>query len=90
VQTCELNKQPITVVYGHLKLASITANAGDSLNAGDTLGILGAAYSSETNGERKHLHLGFYKGTSVNILGYVQDQSELSGWLDPCLDVCHD
>lgn len=87
-ESCDLNGQPVTVIYGHLKLASIAANAGDSLNAGDTLGILGAAYSPETNGERKHLHLGFHKGSAVDILGYVQNKVELSDWIDPCLSVC--
>ena len=88
VQACELEKQPITVVYGHLKPNSIKANIGDTLNASDALGILGKAYSQETGGERKHLHLGFHKGTAIDILGYVQNQAGLSGWLDPCRFVC--
>ncbi len=89
IESCTLDNQPVTVVYGHLKLASITLTAGQSINAADKLGILGAAYSQETNGERKHLHLGFHKGTSINILGYVQTKTDLSGWIDPCLYVCH-
>ncbi len=88
VQSCALNNQPITVIYGHLKLASIKKNAGDTLNAGDEIGILGKAYSSETDGERKHLHLGISKGSATNILGYVSSQSQLSGWIDPCSLVC--
>lgn len=88
VQSCTQNNQPVTVVYGHLKLTSISQDAGADLKAGDTLGQLGAAYSSETDGERKHLHLGIHKGSGVNILGYVQAKSELSGWIDPCLYVC--
>lgn len=88
VQGCIIDGQPITVVYGHLKLASITAGVGDSLNVGDTLGILGRGYSAETDGERKHLHLGFHKGLGVDILGYVQNQSELGSWIDPCNLVC--
>jgi len=88
VETCNLNGIPITVIYGHLKLASIAANVGESLKAGDRLGILGAAYSQEADGERKHLHLGFHNGSAINILGYVQSQSALSAWLDPCLYVC--
>lgn len=89
VETCQLNNQPITVIYGHLKLTSILAKAGDNLKAGDMLGILGAEYSQETDGERKHLHLGFHKGASINIRGYVSSQAELSGWIDPCLYVCY-
>ena len=88
VEACVLKGAPVTVIYGHLKLSSIKANAGDKFFAGDTLGILGANKSSETNGERKHLHLGIHKGIGINILGYVQKQSFLSEWIDPCLYVC--
>ena len=88
VQNCMFNNQPITVIYGHLRLASIGNIAGDNLNAGDKIGFLGKAYSSETDGERKHLHLGIHKGNSISILGYVQSQPELSGWIDSCTLVC--
>ncbi|MCX6762373.1 MAG: M23 family metallopeptidase [Candidatus Moranbacteria bacterium] len=88
VQNCTLNNQPVTVIYGHLKLASISKNTGDTLNTGDEIGILGKAYSSETDGERKHLHLGIHKGSAISILGYVSSQSQLSGWIDPCSLVC--
>jgi murein DD-endopeptidase MepM/ murein hydrolase activator NlpD len=88
VESCQLNNQPITVIYGHLNLASISAKAGDNLNAGDVLGNLGNAYSKQTDGERKHLHLGFHKGTAISILGYVSSQSQLSSWLDACQYVC--
>lgn len=87
-QSCELDKQTITVVYGHLNLASINAKEGDNLSARNLLGNLGKAYSAETNGERKHLHLGFHKGDAINILGYVNSESQLSDWLDPCAYVC--
>lgn len=42
IQSCTLDNQPITVLYGHLKLASITSNVGDNITVGETLGILGA------------------------------------------------
>jgi hypothetical protein len=90
IESCDLSGNPTTVIYGHLKLASITLPIGSNLGVGDTIGILGAAYSQETNGERKHLHLGFHKGISINILGYVQNKTDLSEWVDPCLYVCHD
>jgi murein DD-endopeptidase MepM/ murein hydrolase activator NlpD len=88
VESCELDNQPITVVYGHLKLASISGKTGDSLSKGEQVGFLGKAFSTETNGERKHLHLSIHKGSAVDIRGYVQKQSELSGWINPCLYVC--
>lgn len=88
VEACILDNQPVTIVYGHLKLTSISQNIGADLKAGDTLGQLGAAHSTETDGERKHLHLGIHKGSSVNILGYVQTKSELSNWVDACPYAC--
>lgn len=89
VENCELNKESITVIYGHLKLSSITLAVGQNIAVGDVIGVLGANKSTETNGERKHLHLGFHKGTAINILGYVSSRALLSDWIDPCLYVCH-
>lgn len=85
VQSCDLDEELITIIYGHLKLDSIKAALGDDIALGEPLGMLGRAYSSETSGERKHLHLAVHKGAEVNILGYVSTQSALSGWLDPML-----
>ncbi|MFA4880258.1 MAG: peptidoglycan DD-metalloendopeptidase family protein [Candidatus Doudnabacteria bacterium] len=90
VQACELNKDPITVIYGHLKLSNITADVGTNINVGEVIGILGADKSVETDGERKHLHLGFHKGTAIDIRGYVSSEAELANWIDPCLYACHD
>jgi hypothetical protein len=57
---------------------------GDSITAGDTIGVLGTGDSAETDGERKHLHLSIHKGTGIDIRGYVASQSLLDQWLDPC------
>lgn len=84
VQNCEFDGQSVTIIYGHLKLSSIAKKTGDGLSKGEQIGILGKAYSAQTDGERKHLHLGAHKGTAVNILGYVQKEADLSGWTDPC------
>jgi murein DD-endopeptidase MepM/ murein hydrolase activator NlpD len=82
VQSCKIDNTDITVIYGHLRLLSISSNIGSPLKAGDKIAVLGTGYSSETNGERKHLHFGIHEGTAINILGYVQRQTDLSGWLD--------
>ena len=82
VQACKLNDEDITVIYGHLRLASISSGIGQELKAGDKLAVLGAGFSQETDGERKHLHLGIHKGTAINILGYVQNPAELQNWID--------
>lgn len=88
VELCNLDNNPITVIYGHLKLASINAKINDNLQAGDTLGILGADKSVETNGERKHLHLGIHQGSTINIRGYVNSKAGLLEWTDACQYVC--
>lgn len=85
VQSCEFEGEPITVIYGHLKLESIKVAVGDDISAGEALGVLGKAYSIETSGERKHLHLGIHKGSKINILGYVTSKSALLNWMDPML-----
>ncbi|OGI25837.1 MAG: hypothetical protein A3J76_04810 [Candidatus Moranbacteria bacterium RBG_13_45_13] len=89
VQNCQLDNQPITAIYGHLKLASISKKTSENLNAGETIGILGKAYSLETDGERKHLHLGIHRGSSISIRGYAGSQAQLSGWIDPCSHICN-
>jgi len=82
VQQCILANQTATIIYGHLRLASISAKAGEQLVAGQPIAVLGTGYSIETDGERKHLHLGIHQGTQINILGYVQNQTDLASWLD--------
>lgn len=74
--------QNVLAIYGHLAPASL-AEVGTRVSAGEKIGILGKAYSRETDGERKHLHFGLYKGADVNITGYVQNKEQLANWLDP-------
>src|SRR5581483_11051048 len=66
VQSCKLNNSDVTLIYGHLRESSIHPNVGDNLTAGQQIAVLGTAYSTETDGERKHLHFGIHKGTSIN------------------------
>ncbi|MGE5297947.1 MAG: M23 family metallopeptidase [Acidobacteriaceae bacterium] len=81
-QSCTINGQAVTVYYGHIKLASVAKKAGDELAAGEKFAILGKGYSSETGGERKHLHLGIHKGTSIDNRGYVSSANLLPNWID--------
>ncbi len=81
VQACSLDNQPITVIYGHVSLKNISKIIGDNLSKGEKVGILGQQ-PTETDGERKHLHLGIHKGATPNIQGYVQNPSELDQWID--------
>jgi murein DD-endopeptidase MepM/ murein hydrolase activator NlpD len=83
VQECQLGTQAVTIIYGHLKLSSVAVNVGDYLAPGATIGQLGEAISPDTDGERKHLHFGIHKGTTIDIKGYVSTQAALSAWIDP-------
>lgn len=83
VQECLFEGEGVTVVYGHLNVQSIGAGEGSYLNPGDTVGLLGAHKSNETDGERKHLHFGIHKGKSIDIRGYVPSPSQIAQWIDP-------
>lgn len=82
VQSCAIEGAPAQVLYGHISLSQST-NAGTLLKKGDPITVLGAAYSTETDGERKHLHLGIIRGTTIDYRGYVPSQPELSKWINP-------
>ena len=70
------------VIYGHLAPTSLIKN-GKKVIEGERLGILGKRFSKETDGERKHLHLGIVKGNKINFLGYVKTEDLLNGWVNP-------
>lgn len=82
VQKCQLDGQTVTIIYGHIKLASVSRKVGQQMEQGEQLAILGKGYSTETDGERKHLHLGIHKTGVINIVGYVQNKASLVQWLD--------
>jgi murein DD-endopeptidase MepM/ murein hydrolase activator NlpD len=70
------------VLYGHLDPASMV-KINTAVQAGDTIGQLGEGGTPETDGERKHLHLGVLAGDEIILSGYVQSESQLGGWIDP-------
>lgn len=80
-QECLLNDQPVSVVYGHIQLLELAH--GQYLAPGHAFAVLGDGFSSETDGERKHLHLAVRKGATSDIRGYVQTRAELDSWIDP-------
>lgn len=83
VQKCQIEGQDMTVVYGHLRLESITSSVDSVIWAWEHLGVLGKGFSQETDGERKHLHLSIHRWSVVNIRGYASTRQELKGWVDP-------
>lgn len=71
-----------TAIYGHLRPNSLPV-VGQTLTRGETFGLLGTAYSTETDGERRHLHFAIHRGTEINLRGYVPAPEALADWIDP-------
>ena len=82
VERCQISGADVMVIYGHLRLESISPAVGESVGQGQQIAVLGTGYGTETDGERKHLHLGIRKGKNINILGYVAASAELNQWID--------
>ncbi|HET7630638.1 MAG TPA: M23 family metallopeptidase, partial [Candidatus Saccharimonadales bacterium] len=80
--TSKINGAERVVIYGHLDPNRLP-KVGRKLSQGEQFAYLGKGYSSQTDGERKHLHLAILKGDTLNWRGYVQSKSELSAWLNP-------
>ncbi len=78
-----INGQKYTVYYGHIDLNSTDLRVGDSVGLGQRLALLGAQCSSQTGGERKHLHFAIHKGLIVDVRGYVPNPSTLDSWVNP-------
>lgn len=82
-QNCTIKGEKVVILYGHLKLNDASAQVGKIFSTGEKLAILGAGGSVDTDGERKHLHLGIKKGQQVDWRGYVSSKKELANWIDP-------
>ena len=78
----DLNDSPHSALYGHIRPTSLP-EVGKKVTKGEQIGLLGTGYSSETDGERRHLHFAVLSDNRIDVKGYVQAQSNLSGWIDP-------
>jgi murein DD-endopeptidase MepM/ murein hydrolase activator NlpD len=74
--------RPVTVLYGHLKITSVKLKPGDEIMLGETIAVLGKGFSTETDGERKHLHLAVHLGEKIDFRGYVSTPDELKQWIN--------
>lgn len=83
VQSCIIQGKTVAVIYGHLRLSAIKPVVGAYIKPAQELAVLGTGNSTETDGERKHLHLGIHIGSAPSLLGYVKSHDLLSGWIDP-------
>lgn len=76
----QINQEILYSIYGHLRPDSLLP-VGTSVSAGQKIALLGTGFTSETDGERKHLHFALSK--SNNLRGYVATKAELINWLNP-------
>lgn len=79
----QLNNQTVTAYYGHVDLSRTRVQVDDTVRGGQHIADLGADCSSQTSDERKHLHFSIRRGTSIDVRGYVNTESELNQWLNP-------
>ncbi len=77
IQRCTIRGEPVTVLYGHLDTADLP-DIREKLRSGETIARLAPNRSAESDGNRKHLHLGIHRGKEIDMKGYVQEESELS------------
>jgi murein DD-endopeptidase MepM/ murein hydrolase activator NlpD len=83
VQRCALDGEPVTVLYGHLDPASFAVNVEQDVARGERIASLAAHKSPGSGDTRKHLHLGIHRGEALELRGYVQEEEELEGFVDP-------
>lgn len=83
IQSCEINNEKVTVLYGHLNIKSEkTVKVGDNVEAGNEISILADENSRLSGFERKHLHIGIHKGEEIIYIGYVDIEDKLENWLN--------
>ncbi|MEK7542641.1 MAG: M23 family metallopeptidase [Patescibacteria group bacterium] len=83
VVTHTIGGKTITAIYGHLDISSTSLSKGDNVLRGEQVAYLGKGGTSETDGERKHLHFAVYEGEDLRIQGYESTQAALFKWTNP-------
>jgi hypothetical protein len=83
----KIDNENNTFLYGHVKTDNLSFKVGDHINTENNpvvLTYLGNQFSAETSKERKHLHLGIYKGTDLYFKGHESSLAQLEKrWLNP-------
>jgi len=78
---------PFYTLYGHLRISSLPP-VGTQITTNQQVGLLGTGYSTETDGERRHLHFALIMSSTIDVRGYVQNTEELNKiWADPLLHI---
>lgn len=64
MQSCTINREAVTVLYGHLTIVDLSKESAKTLT-GNVAATLAPARSHDSDGTRKHLHLSIHRGTSA-------------------------
>jgi len=75
-----------TALYGHVRISGINYKVGEHITADKptVLTYLGDGFSSETSGERKHLHFAIHKGQDLYFHGHEATKQILNAkWYNP-------
>lgn len=83
IQSCLLDNQEVTVLYGHLDYNRFQKSVGQDVRRGEEIGFLGDEKSAESGNTRKHLHFGIHRGPEIEVRGYVENEAELESFIDP-------
>lgn len=82
-QSCAIDDEDVTVIYGHINVDTVTVKAGQRLTTGDRVALLGRGGTKEVDGVRKHLHLGIRRNDDKqSIRGYVKTEEEIAQFID--------
>lgn len=74
----------LTVLYGHIGLRDTEVKTGATVKPGQLIAYLGKGFSSETSGERKHLHFALQKSKNQYFRGHEPSQASLNkNWINP-------
>lgn len=84
VQRCQIEGERVTVLYGHLDTHD-SPPEDIVVKTGEQVGVLAAPYSAESDGNRKHLHLGIRRGEFSDFRGYVQNAKDVHLFIDPVI-----
>lgn len=79
-----IDEEPNVSLYGHLSPNDVQVLPGQTVKAGDIVGVLGNR--SENGGWGVHLHFGIYKGAYTGqwvYYGHVHDPATTEQWHDP-------
>ena len=79
----KIDGETINAVYGHIDSASTRLIPGIDVHKGNWIAYLGEDQTSETDGERQHLHFGLYRSEEVQLAGYVSSSKEVEQWMNP-------